>query len=160
MWPWVLVTAVLAFGVMVAAFRPSTTTEGLPFDSSFGLVSEWANVDEPAKLAEVETGNLNIVMSDINTCHVGQDWGECINANIDEYNKVCVGLSLSDSAKRLCEDYEAVIVDMQNRGGAGWTVTTLGGWGGLSTEAETKLDSIPAVSHVAVCYFGLFGECS
>jgi hypothetical protein len=160
MWPWLAITAVLAFAVMIAAFKPATSTVGLKFGPSFGLVSQWAKVDEPSRLAEVESGSFNIAVSEINPCHVGQPWGDCINAHIDEYSQTCVGTSLTATAASLCRNYEQHVVQMQNEGGPGFTVASLGGYGTLHLVPETTLTRIPAVTHVAVCYLGVFGECS
>jgi hypothetical protein len=160
MWPWLVVTAVLAFGVMVAAYQPSAATHGLPDEPSFRPVSEWEKVDEPARRVTEATGEYYVLQTEISPCYVGQGWGHCIDKLIVEYEYACIGNNLTANSERVCESYKDEIVDMQSRGSPGSTVATLGGGGTLTLEPHSSTRTLPVVSHVAVCYFGSFGECS
>ena len=160
MWPWLLLTSVLAFGVMVAAYQPSSSSEGLPDKPSFGLASEWAVVDEASHQVTVETDEYDVFMTEISPCCIGQDWGACISSYIAEFKYACTERNLSLTGLNICRNYEDTIVEMQSRGESGSTVSSLGGNGTLAVSPHTLSQTLPAVTHVAVCYLGLFGECS
>ncbi len=156
---WLAVTAVVAIGVTVATYQPTTSTQGLPEGPTPALVSEWAKVTEPSRTVQVETGRVVIRMTKINPCYLGQVWGDCIGAMTDEYNYACVGRSLNFEGRLLCDDYESQIVRMQSEGGPGWTVSSLGSTGTLTVSPEMRAERLPPTKVVAVCYFWYLGEC-
>lgn len=156
---WLAITAVVAFGVTVASYQPTTSTQGLPEGPTPALVSEWAKVTEPSRTVQVETGRDIITMTQINPCYLGQAWGDCIGAMTDEYNYACVGRSLNFEGRTLCDNYESQIVRMQGEGGAGWTVSSLGSGGTLTVAPEMRSERLPPTKVVAVCYFWYLGEC-
>jgi hypothetical protein len=134
----------------------------------------WTKVDVPEHsgtfhVETYETGYYAVTMDDINPCYVGQDWTDCTNAIVAEYNRECTKplsgrLSLSPS-KSLCSRYSDMIEDMKSSDYYGAYVATLGSWGQLHSTPETATRQVsnndyrPAVTHEATCYWGMFGEC-
>lgn len=130
----------------------------------------WTKVDVPAQAEtfhseKYETGNYNVSDNGISPCWVGQDWYDCINMRISNYNSACAEVPLTTNAKTVCQVRSDTIDEMQSKGGYGWTVTSVGSQGTLtrSPEIATKKvsnnDARPAVTHDAVCYLGFIGEC-
>lgn len=105
------------------------------------------------------TGVYNVINDrDNSPCYVGQDWTDCINAHVDEYNASCANRKLTSNASTLCEKYSNMIDEMKEKD-RGWTyVSSLGTWGYLSVEEITE--TVPAETHEAVCYLGFIGECA
>lgn len=77
----------------------------------------------------------------------------------------CAGVVLSVWGKSVCDAYRNSIEDMKGKGGWGYYVSSLGGYGYLdsspvtSTRKVSNNDYWPAVTHEAVCYLGFIGEC-
>lgn len=133
----------------------------------------WEKVDvpehiDPSSAREVPTGNYIVTMDNISPCYVGQDWTDCINAYIAQYNAACT-LPLSDSrtltrrkdgsystahlrhnshvqtaavrrisSRTLCQDYADMISEMQAEDQPGYYVAGLGSWGHLTSTPETE----------------------
>ena len=133
----------------------------------------WEKVDvpehiDPSSAREVPTGNYIVTMDNISPCYVGQDWTDCINAYIAQYNAACT-LPLSDSrtltrrkdgsystahlrhnshvqtaavrrisSRTLCQDYADMISEMQAEDQPGYYVVGLGSWGHLTSTPETE----------------------
>ena len=102
-------------------------------------------------------------MDDKSPCYVGEDWVDCTNKFITEYNRECTKPLVGDattssfqdsagsfhqvarmmkrgslmSSRQLCNRYGKMISDMQSESGAGY-VASLGDWGHLSSKPETK----------------------
>ena len=149
----------------------------------------WEKVDDPGTMIERRTGYYFVTMDDEPVCYVGQDWTDCINAYIAEYNNACtlpmppedggasrLGASASTDGgvyhqsvafryhsqgtnQTLCNRYSNMISEMQAEDGPGYYVTSLGSWGHLHTRAETERVRVGYESHDAVCYYGFLGEC-
>lgn len=130
----------------------------------------WEKVDDPGQQETIhfekyETGKYVITMDERNPCYVNQDWGECINMHVEEYNRECTKQLADDSSRQLCSRYADMIDDMKDRAKPGWIVTSLGTWGHLKSSpqiykrAVSNNDFIPASTHTAYCVFGVFGEC-
>lgn len=49
----------------------------------------WEKVDNPGTMIDRRTGYYIVTMDDEPVCYVGQDWTECTNAYIAEYNNAC-----------------------------------------------------------------------
>ncbi len=131
----------------------------------------------------------NVVNENATPCYVGQDWTDCTNLLIAEYNSSCTGRPISTETTRirrdyfhpekipdemvdygkssadLCNDYADMIDEMQEQDGYGVYVASLGDWGYLHSERRYEVVSVsnndysPAITHEAVCYFGFLGEC-
>lgn len=61
---------------------------------TLATAERWEKVDVPAhedlsSAREVPTGYYIVTMDNVNPCYVGQDWTECINAHISQYNAAC-----------------------------------------------------------------------
>ena len=138
----------------------------------FGTAQHWTKVDVPEQKEtfhseEYETGSYYVLDDGKNPCYIGQDWTDCTNLMIAEYNWACTSGSRIPSyfGGDACEEYSANIDRMQSVGGYGYTVSTLGGYGHLTKEPEVDTRQIsnndyrPAVSHDAICYLGFIGEC-
>lgn len=131
----------------------------------------WTKVDvaehkETFRSETYQTGSYNISNDRVSPCYIGQDWTACINVMVGIYNSACVGVSLTTSGYNLCGGYSAEIERMKGEGGGwGYTVASLGSWGHLSRSPETSTRQVSnndyrrAVTHEAVCYLGLLGEC-
>lgn len=137
---------------------------------AFGTARHWTKVDVPEhpetfRSEEYLTGAFHVEMDGVNPCWVDQDWTDCINDMIDQYNGACTNVELTPSAQTLCTDYGESIDQMKREDGDGWVVETLGSYGHLSRYPKTSTrrvsneDFRPAVTHEAVCYLGFIGEC-
>jgi len=137
---------------------------------TFSTADRWEKVDIPEHketfhTETYETGLWVVKEYGGNPCWVGQNWTDCSNTAVSEYNGSCVGVHLTTQSWNLCSAYSDMIDDMQSRGGWGYTVARLGGWERLTRSPETKIRSVsnndyrPAVTHEAVCYLGFIGEC-
>lgn len=120
------------------------------------------------------TGVYNVSMDSDNPCYIGEDWTDCINAYVDEYNSSCAnrkltkgyidsvdiflnGSTTNATGSSLCKAYSNHIDEMKEKDCPGCYVSSLGSWGHLHVEELTK--TVPAVTHEAVCYLGFIGEC-
>lgn len=61
---------------------------------TLATAERWEKVDVPehedlSSAREVPTGKYIVTMDNVNPCYVGQDWTECINAHIAQYNAAC-----------------------------------------------------------------------
>ncbi len=61
---------------------------------TLATAERWEKVDVPAhedplSAREVPTGKYIVTMDSVNPCYVGQDWTDCINAYIAQYNNAC-----------------------------------------------------------------------
>ncbi|MFF2488054.1 hypothetical protein ACFVSU_16735 [Microbacterium sp. NPDC058062] len=130
----------------------------------------WTVVDVPEhketfRTEEYLTGAYIVENLGGNPCYVGQDWYECRNKMVDEYNRECAARSLTESSRLLCDDYGAELDRMEEVGDYGWVVETLGSYGYLrstqesSTRQVSNNDYRPAITHEATCYLGFLGEC-
>lgn len=140
---------------------------------TLATAERWEKVDVPehedlSSAREVPTGKYIVTMDNVNPCYVGQDWTECINAYIAQYNAACT-LPLSDSrtltqrkdgsystahlrhnshvqtaavrlisSRTLCQDYADMISEMQAEDQPGYYVAGLGSWGHLTSTPETE----------------------
>lgn len=140
---------------------------------TLATAERWEKVDvpehiDPSSAREVPTGNYTVTMDNISPCYVGQDWTDCINAYIAQYNAACT-LPLSDSrtltqrkdgsystahlrhnshvqtaavrrisSRTLCQDYADMISEMQAEDQPGYYVAGLGSWGHLTATPETE----------------------
>ena len=129
----------------------------------------WTKVDAPEhpETFRTETTSTRVVVeSKKNPCWVGQDWVDCTNSMIYEYNNACVGTGADTGGTwSICGQYRTEITTMQRDAQAGWVVSSLGGHGKLRVKTVKKKirvsnnDYRPAVTHTASCYFGFVGEC-
>jgi hypothetical protein len=131
----------------------------------------WTKIDVPEHKETFHdetyfTGRYIVTMDESNPCWINQAWSDCINLHVNEYNRECANRSLTGSSSGLCERYLDMINDMKAKdGGYGWHVTSLGSWGHLHSTQETETRQVsnedyrPAVTHKAICYWGIFGEC-
>lgn len=133
----------------------------------------WEKVDNPGTMIEQRTGYYIVTMDDEQVCYVGQDWTDCINAYIAEYNGACtLPLSTKPSgserfsisgnpspSQSLCNRYSNMISEMQAEDRPGYYVVSLGSWGHLHARPETERVRVGYESHEAVCYYGFLGEC-
>lgn len=149
----------------------------------------WEKVDDPGTMIEQRTGYYIVTMDDDPVCYVGQDWTDCINAYIAEYNGACTlpmppedggssrfGAAASTDGgiyhqaalrrynsqgtnRTLCNRYSEMISDMQAEDRPGYYVASLGSWGHLNARPETERVRVGYESHEAVCYYGFLGEC-
>lgn len=136
----------------------------------FGTATHWTKVDVPEQLETFHsetylTGAYDVRDNGVSPCWVGQDWTDCTNEYVDQYNAACVGVTLTWEAKGLCDGRSESIDEMKADGEAWSEVATLGDYGYLSQQQEKSTrrvsnnDYRPAVTHEAVCYFGFIGEC-
>lgn len=145
---------------------------------SYGIDTavHWEKVDNPGNWVEQGTGCYNVTMDEVDPCYIGQDWTDCINAYVAEYNRECTkplgsfnygpsedgsfSIAGRDPINRLlCGRYSEMISDMQAKDGPGYYVSSLGSWGHLHSSPETEYVQVGYESHEAVCYFGFLGEC-
>lgn len=138
--------------------------------TAFATARHWTKVDVPKHAEtfhteEYLTGRFNITNDGVSPCWVNQDWTDCINLMVNEYNSACPGVTLTSSASSTCDFYSKEIDRMKQQGGWGYVVTSLGGFGHLNRSQETSTrrvsnnDYRPAATHEAVCYLGFIGEC-
>lgn len=137
---------------------------------SVSTAQTWVKVDVPAHPETFHsetylTGSFDVVDDKVSPCWVGQNWYDCINIYVAEYNGTCANYSLSSSGASVCTRYRDMIGEMRAQGN-GWSyVSSLGSWGHLAAVAEEKTKRVsnndyrPAVTHEAVCYLGFIGEC-
>ena len=140
---------------------------------TLATAERWEKVDVPehedlSSAREVPTGYYIVTMDNVNPCYVGQDWTDCINAYIAQYNAACtLPLSVSRtltrrkdgsystahlshnshvqtaavrliSSRTLCQDYADMISEMQAEDQPGYYVAGLGSWGHLTSTPETE----------------------
>lgn len=137
---------------------------------AFATAHHWTITDVPEQLEtfhpeEYRTGSYIVKDDGVPPCRIGQDWTDCTNAHIREYNDACVGHPLTAASSTLCSSYSDMIDEMQAEDQAGWEVRTLGDYGRLSMSEEVASrqvsngDHRPAVTREVVCYLGFLGEC-
>lgn len=137
---------------------------------TFSTAKKWTKIDVPAHAETFRTetyltGYYDVFDNKVSPCWVGQNWYNCINTYVAEYNATCASFPLSSSASILCSNYSNMIDDMRSRGNSWSIVSSLGSWGTLSISAEedtrqvSNNDYRPAKTHEAVCYLGFLGEC-
>lgn len=137
---------------------------------AFTTARHWTKVDSPGKPetfhSEGYDTGLDIVTDDgVNPCAVDQDWTDCIGLMDAEYTAACEGASLAPSAEELCAEYREELDRMTAEDAEGALVGSLGEFGRLTRTPETETrevsnnDHEPEVSHKAVCYLGILGEC-
>jgi hypothetical protein len=138
--------------------------------TAFATAQHWTKVDVPEQAETVHTeefltGNFNITNDSVSPCWVNQDWTDCINLMVNEYNGACTGVSLAWRASSSCALYLEQIDKMRQMGRTGSTVKSLGGFGHLNRSAVSDTREVsnndyrPAVTHEAVCYLAFIGEC-
>lgn len=156
--PWIVAVA-LALGAVVMV------------TATLASARSWTKVDIPEQLEtfhaeEYLTGRYDITDDGVSPCWVNQDWVDCINLMVNEYNRACAGVDLTPLASSRCDAYGTSIDGMRSDGGYGYIVTSLGGYGHLTRIPEMATrqvgnnDDRPAVTHEAVCYLGFLGECA
>ncbi len=149
----------IAAAVIVAAVIFAATT-----------AQRWTETLVPAQAATYRTENYQtgafIVTDDgINPCWVDQEWSDCINLLVNEYNGACAGVTLTATSSAYCDSYAAMIEHMKQEDEAGYYVCTLGSYGHLQRTSElaerrvSNEDERPAVTREAVCYLGFLGNC-
>lgn len=138
---------------------------------ALGTQQRWEKVDVPRQPAtfrteQVNTGEYRVTDDDQDPCYIGQDWTDCINAHVREFNKACTGRPLDyNSHTNVCGPYDNEIRRMQQIAQPGWIVDSLGDYGHLTrtpikkTQRVSNKDARPAITHEAVCYLGFIGEC-
>ncbi len=135
-----------------------------------GTAVRWEKVDVPAHKETFHTeqrdsGMWNVKDDHTSPCYVNQDWTDCINLYINEYNGACAERNLTPFAKTLCDKYSENIDRMEAEDGPYYYVATLGSFGHLTAEKVytsvnvSNNDYIPAQTHEALCIFGFIGEC-
>lgn len=139
---------------------------------SYGFFStySWTKVDQKLHketFRDVSSGAYEVTrFSGSYLCTVGQNWTDCYNKRINEYNSNCANRSLTTSGKNTCDDYEDMLDDMKSKGHLGspyWYVSTLGSGDKLSSymhyDTVSNHDYRPEKHHEAICWFGFLGEC-
>lgn len=137
---------------------------------AFVTAEKWSAVDVPehAETFHTErylTGSYNVMDNGISPCYVDQDWYECRNSMVDEFNRECAERNLTLAAGAVCDAYDAELDRMEQVGQYGWIVETVGDFGYLSSTEETRTRKVsnedyrPAVTHEATCYLRFLGEC-
>lgn len=128
----------------------------------------WSKVDVPAQAETfrrelVPTGKYNVRGSEESACWVGQDWSECINEAVGQYQQACMPGDLSAFlSETICIHYKTMIDDMKSQDSPGAVVAAGGSPGLLVRTPEEQYanvsnnDAQPAVTHQAVCW--LFTE--
>ncbi|MFJ4224906.1 hypothetical protein [Microbacterium sp. NPDC089695] len=138
--------------------------------TTFATARTWTKVDVPEQpetfhSETYETGRFDVTMDAVNPCFVDQDWTDCTNLLVANYNAACVGVELTENATILCDDYNGAILEMQAQDTPGSYVATLGTYGNLTRTPETDVRQVsnddyrPAETHEATCYLGFIGEC-
>lgn len=136
---------------------------------AFATARHWTKIDIPEQpetfhSEEYETGLYDVTMDAVNPCWVDQDWADCTNSMVVEYNAACADVDLTATATAVCDDYIASI-DAMKAAGTDGVVASLGTYGHLHRTAEVSTrevsndDHRPAVTHEAVCYLGFIDEC-
>ena len=143
---------------------------GVLLVATFG-VERWEKVVTPEQpetfsTVEVPSGVYAVTEVDGSPCWVGQDWNDCINLRIDQWNFACAERYLTESSMVLCDAYDDSIYEMQSQNlGWGSTVSSLGGWGKLEISEQmtrkrvSNNDYVPAQTRQATCLLGVFIEC-
>lgn len=163
-WPFVLLFGFLGVGFMALI--------ALVLLFTFGI-EVWEKVDVPEheetfSLIEVPTGATIVEQeeSSLKVCHVGQNWIDCVNAHIDNYNYACVNRNLTASSYALCTNYEQAIDEAKSQPlGDDAYVTDPGSWRKFTIRDEYRTEEVsnndyqPPITHDAVCILGTFGEC-
>ena len=140
------------------------------FITAIATARHWEKIDVPAHAETFHTetyltGNYDIVDDHINLCWIGQNWYQCIDVMIAEYNATCASFPLTPAGSSYCSRYSSAIDEMQSKGNSRSWVSSLGTWGHLTPIAEEATESVsnndyrPAETHEAVCYLGFLGEC-
>lgn len=136
---------------------------------AFATARHWTKIDvqeqpETFHSEEYETGLYDVTMDTVNPCWVDQDWADCTNSMVVQYNAACADVDLTATGTAVCDDYLASI-DAMKAAGTDGVVASLGTYGHLHRTAEVSTrevsndDHRPAVTHEAVCYLGFIGEC-
>lgn len=137
---------------------------------TFGI-EVWEKVDVPEheetfSSVEVPTGLSIVEQGTVPVCYEGQNWVECINSHVNNYNYACANRALTQDSFALCESYDQSIVDMKSQPlGYDAYVTEPGSWRKLTIRDEYRTDEVsnndyqPPITHDAVCILGIFGEC-
>jgi hypothetical protein len=137
---------------------------------TFATAESWTKVVVPAEAEtfrdeEYLTGAYEVSLENGSPCWVDQDWTDCINLYVAQFNGACAGVELTSRASDLCDRYRARIDEKKAQDRAGWEVRTLSTSSYLNKYPETgertvsNNDSRPAVTREAVCYLGFIGEC-
>lgn len=140
------------------------------FITAIATAKHWEKVDVPAHAETYHsetylTGNYDIVDDHVNPCWIGQNWYQCINVMVAEYNATCASFPLTTNGSSYCSRYSSAIDEMRSKGNSRSWVSSLGSWGHLTPIAEEATESVsnndyrPAQTHEAVCYLGFLGEC-
>ena len=137
---------------------------------ALSTAQHWTKVDSPERTETFHsetflTGKYKITDDRVNPCWANQDWTDCINLVVNEYNRACVGIDLTLLASSTCDAYLKNIDTMKQQDGRGYVVKSLGSFGHLNRSETTDTRQVsnddyqPAVTHEAVCYVGFIGEC-
>lgn len=137
---------------------------------AIGTAQSWTKIDVEAQPATFRseqylTGMYDVRDDGVSPCWVGQDWTDCIDLRIGQYNSACVGVGLSPLGAGVCDSYLASIEQMRAADAPGFEVVSLGSDGHLGRFAESATRSVSnqtyrsAQTHEAVCYLGFIGEC-
>ena len=130
----------------------------------------WEKVDVPAHeetfhIEQRDSGMWNVKDDHVPPCYINQDWTDCINLHINEYNGACAERNLTPYAQNLCDKYSEEIDRMEAEDGPYHYVVSLGSFGHLTAEKfytsvhVSNNDYVPAQTHEALCIFGFIGEC-
>ena len=97
-------------------------------------------------------------------CLGGQEWSDCFEAAVIEYERECTGAPLTEVAQLRCDGYQQELDVMEGLDEPGAVVGADGGdylrsIPEMEPRQVSNNDARPAVAHEAVCYFGLLGEC-
>jgi hypothetical protein len=137
---------------------------------AFATAEHWTKIDVPEHAEtfhteEYLTGDYVVSAHGTSPCYVDQDWYECRNSMVAEFNRECAERPLTASSDRVCDAYRAELDRMEEIGQYGWVVETLGSLGYLRSAQETSTREVsnndyrPAITHEATCYLGFLGEC-
>lgn len=131
----------------------------------------WIAVDVPEHpetfhSEEYATGKRVVTDDGVSPCSEGQDWSECTDKMISEYEAQCPDRDLlAEASADLCSAYLTEIHRMQEVGEEGAKVGVVGNFGHLQSTPEygtrtvSNNDHRPAVTHRATCYLEFLGEC-
>lgn len=139
--------------------------------AAFATARHWTKTDVPEQpetfhSEEYKTGRYDVSMDPTSPCWVDQDWTDCVNLMVSQYNAACADITLTEDATAVCADYLAEIDRMKSEDTGDYIVVSLGGYGSLHRTEETATrqvsnnDHRDAVTHEAVCYLGFIGECT
>lgn len=137
---------------------------------AFVTAEKWIVIDVPEHpetfhTERYSTGSYDVKNNGISPCYVDQDWYECRNSMVAEFNRECAERDLTRAGREICDVYGAELDRMEQIGQYGSVVETVGNLGYLSSTEETRVrrvsngDYRPAVTHEATCYLGFLGEC-